>query len=257
MKPNLHGEIPGPAVAVIGVWDPISAVQRQLFDRLSAYAQRNGLASLAIAIEPHPAAYRPGESEFPVYSDLPTRIRLILASGVEGVLSLHFTPRDVYAGVKELFAAIAPIVDVSELWLGATQTLGRLEAGDSAAIDPIAKEHAIKITRLGDRPRPTRKVRQLLQAGQIREASRLVGQPPFRRRPRYGKLKFGWCPGRYEAVPVADPTSSFGDASLMLELSSKPRGSPRLTWPDPAIEYLAFVSGPGDEPERDPVKAPA
>jgi FAD synthase len=248
MKPHLHGEVEKPAVAVIGVWDPISAVQRELFDRLSAHARRSGLASLAIAIEPHPAAYRPGEPEFPVYSDLPTRIHLILASGVMGVLSVHFTPRDVYAGVKELFAVVTPSVEISELWLGAGQTLGRLEAGDATAIDAAAQERGITVARLDDRPHPNQTVRQLLQTGQIRQARRLVGEPPLRRRPGRGTLKFGWQPGWYETVPLPDPTASITDSSMFLELRSQPKGPPRLRWPDPEIEYLAFLSGPGDAP---------
>ena len=247
MKASLHGEVSGPGVAAIGVWDPISAVQRDLFRRLSVHAKEHGLDSVAIAIDPHPAAYRSGEPVYPVYTDLGARIRLILACGIDGVACVRFRRRDVHRGVTDLIAAVWPIIEIAELWLGANQTLGRLEAGDAAAVDAVAKQRGIKVTRLEDQPRPNQEVRQLLRAGRIRAATRIVGHPPFRTRPRIGMLKFGWAPGRYRTTAASDPGAGLlAGAPMTLELTGEDGHSARLAWPDPTVEYLAFVSGPGD-----------
>lgn len=246
MKAHLSGCLDQAAIAVIGFWDPVTSDHRDLFALLAADARSRGLASLVIAIDPHPAAYRPGEPAYPVHTDLCARIPTVLGTGVDAVLALRFTGRDVYAGVREVLGAVAPVTRVAELWLGAEQRLGRGERGDAAAVNKEATAHRIAVRRLSPHESSSYDVRTMLRAGRVAEVGRVVGRPPVRSRPLVGDLRFGWLPGPYVAVPLDQPDGCASGASLAVELEPRERGAQRLVWPDRSIPYLAFVSGPSE-----------
>lgn len=246
MRARLFGRITRPAVCVIGVWDPILLPHKQLYQSLNQYARSNSLCSLAIAIDPDPVRYLHGAAECPVYNDVYTRISQILACGLDGVLRVRFVAGDIDRSAVDLFTVVDQCVEIGELWLGARQSLGRLERGNLAAIMRIADGRRLRVTRLPYQPLGTRLVRQLLKSGHVIDASRLVGQPPIRAHPRSGMLRLAWCPGTYKAVPMQRLDESREKSHLDLHLVPQTVGAPRLSWPDKKIRYLAFVSGPGD-----------
>ena len=249
MRAVLHGRIGGrPAVAVIGVWDPLLSAHRELLAELCAHAAGRGMASLAIALDPDPVRFLWGTPDLPVYTDLATRVQQLLACGLDGVLHVHFAARDIEAGAADLFAVADRHVSLAELWLGSRQSLGRMEAGNFTTIERLATERGVRLNILPFRRLETRAVRECLRAGRVAEAATLVGQPPIQRRPRSGALRLAaWWPGLYRAVPVRHPACAADGEPLTLRLVKEARRLPRLEWPDPGIEYLAFVGGPGDE----------
>ena len=246
MRATLHGHVSGPAVAVIGVWDPMLPAHTTLFEELRCYARERGLTALAVAIDPDPVRYLSGESELPVYDDAATRIRRILACGIDAVLRVRFCERDIDRGAADLLRVADPFIRIAELWLGARQTLGRMEAGNFATVDRLAAERQMRVLRLPERRLETRDVRRLLQSGRLAEAAGLVGRPPVWSRPRSGRLRLAWCPGPYRAFPIDDPAGGMVGSPLDVELIPDPTGVHSLPWPARRAKYLAFVLGPHD-----------
>ena len=249
MRASLRGRVARPAIAVVGVWDPLLPDHRALLARLAWEAHARSLGSLAVLLDPPPRRYLDGPWEWPVYDDVETRVRLMLGCGLDAVCCLRFARADIHAAAADLLALLRDRVPLAELWLGAGQALGTGPAGSERAIAALAAESGVGLVRLP----PTslkplgRQVRQLLVAGRIAEATRVVGRPPVRRQPTSGRLRLAWRPGQYQAVPLADPVAAVPGPGVEVCLAPTPRGLPCLAWPDCAAGYLAFVAGPGDE----------
>jgi hypothetical protein len=246
LKTLLFGRPTRPAVAVVGGWDPPLEAHEALLRELAAYGRSHDLSSLAILIDPPPAWYIYGPAQCQVYHDVRTRVHLLRACGIDGVMILHFTKQDFDAGVAELFETLKARVALAELWLGAGQSLGRGPKGNHRAIADQARLLDIKLSVMPDIRMDTLRVRLALEAGRLQEASTLVGRPPTRARPSSGELRFAWAPGRYLAKPLRDLWSGGGPGVIEIELTRGRRGLSYCRWPDPSVPYYAFIAGPGD-----------
>lgn len=250
MKARLLQQIRGPAVATIGSWDPILPAHRRLFGRLGRHASKSSLTSLVILLEPPPPLFLGGPMRWPRYDDLRARVALVRSSGVQAVLLVRFAADDLALGAAELFDLVRRHVQLDELWLGSTQSLGRGLPGSQSTITKLAEERRIRLSLLS----PPRNglvgstVRDLLQDGRVREAARIVDRPPTWGRPRGGDLRLAWAPGWYEVAPLETPSSKPCGPPLRVQLVADRKRLPRLTWPDDAIPWLAFLRGPGDAP---------
>jgi FAD synthase len=248
MRATIHGKITGPAFAVAGAWDPLTSRHRELFEQLHCEARRNSCSSLVIAIDPDPAILLHGRAEWPVCNDLHTRIRLLLASGIDAVLHVHFHKDDLSRGAREFFDLVTAQVALKELWLGAHQSLGRGPNGSQQTILEIAQQCGIRVQRLPvARDGTAFDVRRSLAAGLVAEIAQGVGLPPIRSRPRSGAVRLAWRPGCYEVAALDSTTLRPAGPRLHAELMPSPSGLPKLAWPDPGIRYLAFVKGPADQ----------
>lgn len=251
MRGTLFGSLTRPAVAVVGVWDPLMDAHEEMLLGLRSEASLSGRSSLVIAIDPDPAQHLYGAAACPVYNDLSTRVERLLGLGVDGVLVVDFAPADLDAGARELLDVIQPWSSIAELWLGARQSLGRMERGSALTIDALAADRGFRVRRLPMRQLGTAGVRELLRAGRIRDAIALGLSPPMRKRPASNRLSMSWREGSYDAVPQVDARPIAGKESLRVELRSNTSELAELDWPSDEIEYLAFVAGPGDV--RDPM----
>jgi FAD synthase len=90
MKCYVHGSIDKPAVAVIGVWDPLLPAHKRLFEDIRARARAQSLTALVIAIDPDPVRFLWGASSRPVYNDVHTRIGQIIHCGIDELFRLIF-----------------------------------------------------------------------------------------------------------------------------------------------------------------------
>jgi FAD synthase len=252
MRPALHGRLAAPAVAVVGVWDPFLASHATLLEDLRDHARDRGLSSLAVLLDPPPAAAGGfaaayGTDGWPVYDGVFARVRLIRDLGVDAVLVMRFAPPDFDATAAQFLDATRRRVELAELWLGALQLLGPGPKGGRVAVEAYATENGIGLTMLPRPPVGTYDVRSFLASGRVRDAVETIGRPPTWSRPRSGWLRLSWRPGRYHAVaierPGDDPT---GSAEIPVALEPRRTGAPGLAWPVPDARYLAFVAGPAD-----------
>jgi hypothetical protein len=247
MRGTLYGELKHPAIAVVGVWDPILPQHRVLFKFLATEAQRKSLSSLVIVFDPPPGVHLYGKQNWPIYTDVKTRINFVQMFGVSAVLRLHFTKQDLNGGAAEFFEAVSSYVTLQELWLGAKQSLGRGDGGATPTIRKLSEERGIVLNLMSDVQLPTTDALRLLAVGRPREATKLVGMPPFRTRPRRAKVETVWQPGTYYALPYNSLTSKAVGSPMPIEINGDNRDLPCFNWPDRQIKYLAFVLGPGDQ----------
>jgi FAD synthase len=252
MKPTLFGQVDRPAVAVVGVWDPLLPRHTALCTALAASARERSLASVVIVLHPNPPALIIGDRYFPTYDDVHARVWRLRACGVDAVLMLRMTRADTARGAAAFFDSVLTAVPLAELWLGERQTLGRGPEGAPCAIADLAAMHGVRLRVLPPPPAEgagaAYQALTLLAGGRLAEAIAYVGHPPVWRRPRSGVLPLPWRPGRYRAVPLSHPGEPANGAEITVSLRSRARGRPALLWPDPQTRYLAFVGGVADEP---------
>jgi FAD synthase len=252
MRATQHGCLTGPAIAVVGVWDPFLSSHRTLLEELRDRATQGSCSSLAVLIDPPPGTVsrfrlRYGTAGWPVYDSVSARIRFMLNCGIDAVLGVRFSKRDFGAAAADFLDAVRAHVAVEELWLGAVQQLGPGPSGSRTAVADYAVRHGLRLTMLPAPPLGTYDVRYLLASGRLADAIEVVGHPPIWARPRSGGLRLAWKPGRYRAIPLTHPGPISEGSELDVVVTPQPKGPSRLTWPDREIRYLAFVSGPSDQ----------
>ncbi len=252
-----QGAVNRPLVGVVGVWDPPLLHDRVLFQDLSRTVRGRSLASLVITLDPPPASYALGEGGWTTHTDLKWRREVQRQCGIDCIAVVRLDPTEADQGAQYFLEKLQHKLPLTELWLGARQTLGRFQQGSRVAIEASCTSLGISVRVLEDITTGQSKgnLRRLLAIGRVAEACRVAGVPPIWRKPQGGELRLPWPPGSYTAIPYS---STVGDGKAnSLEQATSARFQVKLhrdadwswlTWPDPGVEWIAFLQGPGDEP---------
>jgi FAD synthase len=203
-----------------------------------------------VIIYPSPVQllHRPGAQPYE-YDDLESRLSLIRSHGIDSIVVVYFKERDLYGDAEAFLGLVRDCVDLRELWLGATQSLGSGPDGSQSAIECLAERMSFKLKLLA----PQRdginvhRVWEHLAKGKVDEASSLVGHAPIRSRPATGSLRLLWPRGAYPAIPLSEPADVFSPPTGQEPLTVHVKGradAPRMLWPAEDVEWLAFVGDP-------------
>ncbi len=159
-----------PRAVAIGTFDGVHLGHKRILEATLA----DGRVPTVITFDPHPRAVLTG-NQIELVSSVERRLELLEALGVEDVLLLEFTP-ELAAREPEEFASeyLLPI-GVEAVLAGPSFRFGRAAGGDLRLL-----------ARLGLETRPmspvegisSTTVRQLLRAGEIESAARMLGRPP-------------------------------------------------------------------------------
>lgn len=248
MRLIVHGAVPTPAVAVLGTWDPLLATHAELLTQLVAHARATGATPMALMLDPPPQVLIRGAHKLPLFDDAPTRIAQ-LQRYVAAVGQVMFEPGDTSRGADEFLAMVGSAVPLGEFWLRPEQTIGPGAGGGLAAIIVSTRRRGVRLTRVRapSSREGSAQVRAALAAGSPAAAAHVVGRWPGLRRPADGRTRMAWAPGRYRFVRGADAwTPADPDAAETLDLRATDDGMAELRWPDPALDALQMVWGPGD-----------
>ncbi|MCC6606493.1 MAG: hypothetical protein IT327_25015 [Anaerolineae bacterium] len=255
MKATLYGNSTRPSLVMSGSWDPVLPEHVELMDRLVRDAHNKSLDAVIVMFDPAPSSFvlrrtRPG-STWVTYNDADVNMRIFFQRGVDAVLIISFKEEYLDMGVAELFESITAHVEVAEFWFGSRQRFGNGPNGSQATLITFAREHNIRLRRLANLKLQERSylVRSKLQEGHLTEAFDVARVPPIRARPEAGKLNLPWTPGTYAAIPLYDLPHQLilePRACISVSLEAGGKEGAQLVWPNPQVEFLAFVAGPAD-----------
>jgi len=173
------------AVVAIGNFDGVHRGHRAVLDLAIAEARRQGRPALALTFEPHTRAYfRPDEPFFRL-SDEAAKLRLLAATGLDGVLVLPFdaalaeqTAEDFVAHLLVERLAVAGAVVGFDFHFGRARrgspTFLRKQGerfGFTVAIAPPFQQEGRPVSSSG--------IRALLAEGRVEDAAMLLGHPWF------------------------------------------------------------------------------
>jgi riboflavin kinase/FMN adenylyltransferase len=168
-------------VLTIGTFDGVHRGHRSLLQQLVQRARETARLSAVLTFHPHPRAVLHPEMR-PVYLSTPQERSAIIASlGVDLMVVLPFTkalartPGNVF--IRSLFDQLC----MRELWVGPGFALGKGRSGDVESLRRLAGELGY-LLRLIDpvyddgQVISSTRIRQLLRAGDVAEAGRLLGR---------------------------------------------------------------------------------
>lgn len=203
----------GPAAVVLGVFDGVHLGHRHLVATTVVAARPRGASAVAVVFHPHPdEVIRPGTS---VPRLLPPDVTLerLRAAGLDHAIGVPFD-RELRAMPPEAFLdALAPGVDLRCMVMTADSAFGHRRAGTLERMSEIGAERGFDVVRAepllvdGVAVSSTR-VRDILTAGDIEGARRLLDAPPLLR----GTVVHGERRGRELGFPTANMAFAYTPA---------------------------------------------
>ncbi len=202
----------GTAVA-IGNFDGVHLGHRAVLAQLDAVARERGLATCVYTFEPAPTAIVAPERHQPRIQTTADRVEALFAEGVDHVVVEPFTPEfAALSAASFLEGVLRDRLRCRALVVGHDFRFGNMRAGDAAAIRRLLPEVQVReVGALCDEHGAisSSRVRKLVAAGHVEEASRLVGRPYV-------------VTGRVVAGDKLGRTIGFPTANLELEQELRP-----------------------------------
>ncbi len=177
-----NARIERPAIVTIGSFDGLHIGHQELIRELVAHARETASLSVVVTFHPHPrAVLRPWLS--PKVLTTPGEKAVLLAQmNLDVLLLLRFTQRMAQTPAAEFIRLLYEHLHMAELWVGKDFALGRGREGDVPALRRMGTQWGFQVREvepvaLGGRVVSGTWVRELLAAGQVGEARRLLGRP--------------------------------------------------------------------------------
>ena len=196
----------GPSTVAIGKFDGVHSGHRAVIDRARVAAAEASARVVAVTFDRNPLSLlRPELCPEPL-SSVDQKLDLLADAGVDATLVLRF---DAALAVLEPRAFVEHVLvdalDVEILMVGDDFRFGRAGAGDPALLIELGREYGFEVDVVGDVQGGGRRVsstwvRDLLSAGEVESAARLLGRPHAVQ----GEVVHGLKRGRELGFPTAN-----------------------------------------------------
>jgi riboflavin kinase / FMN adenylyltransferase len=195
----------GPAVITLGVFDGVHRGHRHVIEATVRAAREREAAAVAIVFEPHPTeVIRPGTRVARLLPPDLTRARLAEA-GADHVVVVPFDDELRTLPPEDFLDALSPGIQLRGITMTPDSAFGHKRAGTLERVGEIGAERgfaAIGVEPLlaGAEPVSSTRIRELLEAGEVAEATELLGARPLLR----GTVVEGDHRGRELGFPTAN-----------------------------------------------------
>ncbi|QOC25960.1 bifunctional riboflavin kinase/FAD synthetase [Microbacterium hominis] len=205
-------EIPegfGPSVVAIGKFDGVHSGHRAVIDRARVAAAEAGARVVAVTFDRNPLSLlRPELCPEPVCS-VGQKLDLLAAAGVDATLVLRFDEQLAALEPRAFVEHVLLSLGVVTVMVGDDFRFGRGGAGDPALLTELGAEYGFAVDVVGDVQGGGRRVsstwvRDLLAAGDVEGAARLLGRPHAVQ----GEVVHGLKRGRELGFPTANLSAS-------------------------------------------------
>jgi len=170
-------------VLAIGNFDGLHLGHRALLERLTATARQHGLAPAVMTFEPHPRELFSPEQAPARLTSLREKLALLDSCGIEEVFLLHFSRKLAGLTAAEFIERVlVQGLAVRHLIIGDDFRFGKGRAGDFAMLQAAGQQHgfgveAMHTIEIGGERVSSSAVRDVLGAGDLEHAARLLGRP--------------------------------------------------------------------------------
>jgi riboflavin kinase / FMN adenylyltransferase len=199
----------GRACAVtIGAYDGVHLGHQLVVERVRGVATGQGLASAVVTFDQHPAAVVRPESAPRLLTDLEQKLELLDATGVDFVVVVHFDEARSEESAEDFVREVlVGCVAARAVVVGHDFHFGYKRRGDVGLLQRMGADSGFDVTALrlfpdgpDGLPISSTRIRELLAAGRVDEASGLLGRPHQVR----GVVKHGDHRGRDLGFPTAN-----------------------------------------------------
>lgn len=178
-------EIPadfGPSLVSVGNFDGVHRAHVRVLNQIVVRSKQRQAQSVAVTFEPHPMRILRPDAQFKLLTPMPEKLRLLQNTGIESVVVIPFT-RDLSLMsppefVKVILCDRLRAVEVHE---GYNFRFGHKAEGDVGLLSKLGAERGFEVIKYpemqlrGESVSSTR-IRQLIQAGDMRRARLLLGR---------------------------------------------------------------------------------
>lgn len=195
-----------PTVVALGTFDGVHLAHQAILSTAVRRARALGLPALACTFDPHPLqVLRPDQAPIPI-TGLDETLSLIAGQGVDATLVIPFTREfsriEAEAFVREV---LARTLKAREVVVGFNHTFGRGARGNAALLQALAPSvgfvaHVLPPETVDGVVVSSSVIRRALRAGDVKQATKLLGRPYAVR----GRVVRGKGRGRQLGVPTAN-----------------------------------------------------
>ena len=192
------------SVVSIGNFDGVHLAHQALLRRVVESARARNALAAAVTFEPHPIKLLAPERAPKVLTPLERKAQLIGALGIDLLVVLPFTKELAHLSPLQFVRdVLTDRLHAAAVHVGPNFRFGYRQSGDIEVLRAIARQEGFHVEVLpevdlrGERVSSTR-IRELLSAGQVHLASRLLGRPFS----NYGPIVAGLGVGHRHTVPT-------------------------------------------------------
>ena len=202
---NLKRSFRNPVVT-LGNFDGVHLGHQQIFKRVMKEASKAHGEGVVITFEPHPLKVLAPEKFLPLLTPFRKKMMLIEKSGIESVLcinfSLAFSEVSPFEFIKNI---LVEKVKIKKVIIGYNYHFGKEQKGDAQTLKDAGRVFDFEVEvvepyKVGQTVVSSSKIRNLIQGGEVEEASRLLG----RDYPIIGKVVEGAKRGKTLGYPTAN-----------------------------------------------------
>ncbi|MCA1618961.1 MAG: bifunctional riboflavin kinase/FAD synthetase [Acidobacteria bacterium] len=178
-----NAEIARPAVLTLGVFDGLHLGHQLILSRVVERARAAGAVPTAITFDPHPRAVLHPESAPPLLQTLDQKVEAFGVLGIEQAIVVRFTREFAEVSAEEFLRDVVhERLHAKEVYLGRGFAFGRNREGDIHLLRRVSRElgfHADEVpeVRLRGQRISSSRIRELLAAGRVGLARRMLGRP--------------------------------------------------------------------------------
>ncbi len=202
---NLRRPFRNPVVT-LGNFDGVHLGHQQIFRRVKEEASKIHGEGVVITFEPHPLKVLAPERFLPLLAPFRKKMMLIEESGINIVLCIEFSLTfSEISPVEFIESILVRKIGVRKVIIGYNYHFGKGQRGDARTLkeagDALGFEvEVVEPLRVGQTIVSSSKIRTLIQAGEVEEASKLLG----RDYPIIGKVVQGQKRGQTLGFPTAN-----------------------------------------------------
>lgn len=178
-----NANISRPTVLTLGVFDGLHLGHQRIMQTVVERAKAANAAATALTFDPHPRAVLHPESAPPLLQTLDQRLAAFEVLGIEQAIVIQFN-REFAAQDAETFLAetVAERLHAKEVYLGKGFAFGKNRGGNIELLRKMSRDlgffaDEVPEVRLRDERISSSKIRELLAAGKVNKARKMLGRP--------------------------------------------------------------------------------
>jgi riboflavin kinase/FMN adenylyltransferase len=172
----------GPVALTIGNFDGVHCGHRALMQRTAAEAGTHGWKASVLTFNPHPARVVAPARAPKMITAFPRRVELMGHEGIEEVLVLPFTEKVARWSAEEFVEVLVEKLRAKCVVIGDDFRFGHKQSGNRALLEQFGRRYAFDVVAVdpvnvrGERVSSSL-IREMVGAGRIARAARLMGRP--------------------------------------------------------------------------------
>jgi len=178
---NLRRSLRNPVVT-LGNFDGVHLGHQRIFKRVKEEATKLHGEAVVITFEPHPLKVLAPEKFLPLLTPFRKKMLLIEKSGIETVLCIEFSLAFSEISPSEFIRSIlVEKVKVRKVIVGYNYHFGKGQKGDVQTLEDAGRALSFEVEiveplKVGETIVSSSKIRDLIQRGEVEDASRLLGR---------------------------------------------------------------------------------